>query len=80
MQTKHFNKVTCFGSGFVGAPTSAVLALKNPDTKFFVYDINKALIEKWNSGCPIYEEGLEEIINKVRNVNLFFTSDEKTAL
>lgn len=25
-------KVSCFGAGFVGLPTSSVLALKNPDT------------------------------------------------
>jgi UDP-N-acetyl-D-mannosaminuronate dehydrogenase len=24
-------KVACFGAGFVGLPTSSVLALKNPD-------------------------------------------------
>jgi UDPglucose 6-dehydrogenase len=56
------------------------LALKNPHAKFYVFDINKTLIEKWNVSCPIYEEGLEEIINKVRNVNLFFTSDISVAL
>ncbi len=26
-------KVGCFGAGFVGLPTSAVLSLKNPDSK-----------------------------------------------
>lgn len=29
MNTEKF-KVTCFGAGFVGLPTTSVLALKNP--------------------------------------------------
>jgi len=32
-------KITCFGAGFVGLPTSSVLALNNPDSQFIVYDI-----------------------------------------
>ena len=26
-------KITCFGAGFVGLPTSSVLALNNPDSQ-----------------------------------------------
>ena len=29
---------------------------------------------------PFTKRGLEDLVNKVRNVNLFFISDEKTAL
>jgi len=28
-------KVSCFGAGFVGLPTSTVLAIKNPDKQVF---------------------------------------------
>lgn len=34
-------KVTCFGAGYVGGPTMAMMALKCPDISFIVYDLNQ---------------------------------------
>jgi UDPglucose 6-dehydrogenase len=46
-----------------------------------VADINKSQIAKWNSdNLPIYEPGLEEIVRKVRGVNLFFSDDVDEAI
>jgi UDPglucose 6-dehydrogenase len=68
--------VSCLGAGYVGGPTMAVLALKCPDVKVIVADINKKQIAKWNSEkLPIYEPGLDEVVKAVRGKNLFFTAD-----
>ena len=54
----------------------AMLALKNPDYKVIVVDINSERIKAWNSeNLPIYEPGLLEIVHKVRDKNLFFSTD-----
>ena len=65
------NSICCIGAGYVGGPTMAVIALKCPDIKVNVVDINKSKIDLWNSKdldkIPIYEPGLKEIISKTRN-------------
>jgi UDPglucose 6-dehydrogenase len=54
----------------------AVLALKCPHLRITVVDINPASIESWNSDeLPIYEPGLDDIIQKTRGRNLFFSTD-----
>lgn len=74
-------KVVCVGAGYVGGPTMAVAALKSPDVDVYVVDLNKALIEKWNSDkLPIYEPGLDEVVQQCRGRNLFFTSDVQNAV
>jgi len=71
-------KILCIGAGYVGGPTMAVIALKCPEYKVTIVDINEDKIRKWNSGeLPIYEPGLKEIITKVRGSNLFFSADNK---
>ena len=70
--------ICCIGAGFVGGPTMAVIALKCPDIKITVVDINKKKIDSWNGDLdqlPVYEPGLSEIISKVRGVNLFFSTE-----
>jgi len=70
--------ICCIGAGFVGGPTMAVIALKCPDLKITVVDINKKKIDLWNGDLdqlPVYEPGLSKIINKVRGVNLFFSTE-----
>ena len=68
--------ILCIGAGYVGGPTMAMLALKNPDYKVIVVDINSERIKAWNSeNLPIYESGLLEIVHKVRDKNLFFSTD-----
>lgn len=74
-------KILCIGAGYVGGPTMAVIALKCPEYKVTIVDINEEKIRKWNSGqLPIYEPGLEEIITKVRGSNLFFSADIKSGI
>jgi UDPglucose 6-dehydrogenase len=68
--------ILCIGAGYVGAPTMAMIALKCPDYKVTVVDINAARIDAWNSDrLPIYEPGLDDIIGKTRGRNLFFSKD-----
>ncbi len=71
--------ICCIGAGYVGGPTMAVIAEMCPFLNIFVVDTNKARVDLWNSSdikkLPIYEPGLDEIIMKVRNKNLFFSCD-----
>ncbi len=68
--------ILCIGAGYVGGPTMAMIALKNPGYKVTVVDINSERIRAWNSeNLPIYEPGLLEIVHKVRDKNLFFSTD-----
>jgi UDPglucose 6-dehydrogenase len=69
--------ILCIGAGYVGGPTMAVIASHCPQHRFTVVDINRERIKAWNSDhLPIYEPGLDEIVQKVRNKNLFFETDE----
>ena len=77
-----FNKtILCIGAGYVGGPTMAMIALKNPECKVIVLDINPERINAWNSdNLPIYEPGLLEIVKEVRDKNLFFSTDIKNSI
>jgi UDPglucose 6-dehydrogenase len=73
--------ITCIGAGYVGGPTMAVMALKNPDIKFHIVDINQARIDAWMSDVlPIYEPGLDEVVRQTRGKNLFFSTNVKGAI
>lgn len=76
--------ICCIGAGYVGGPTMAVLAQKNPHINVTVVDINKDRIASWNNdnldGLPIYEPGLKEIVNEARGRNLFFSTDIDKAI
>ena len=53
--------ICCIGAGYVGGPTMAMIALKCPDIRVSVVDMNAARIAAWNSETlPIYEPGLDE--------------------
>tara|TARA_B110000003_G_C16625330_1_gene524672 strand:+ start:212 stop:1588 length:1377 start_codon:yes stop_codon:yes gene_type:complete len=71
--------ICCIGAGYVGGPTMAVIALKCPEIKINIVDINKNKIDQWNSKnldkLPVFEPGLSEIISEVRDKNLFFRTD-----
>lgn len=71
--------ICCIGAGYVGGPTMAVIALKCPEIKVTVVDHDKTKIDLWNdadiSKIPVFEPGLQEIIQKTRNKNLFFTTE-----
>lgn len=74
-------KISCFGAGFVGLPTSSVLAFKNPDKDFVVFDIDEKRIKLCIEGkIPIYEPGLEETFTQVYGKNLNLTCNIADAL
>ena len=78
MQVKN---ICCIGAGYVGGPTMAVMAEKNPDIKITVVDANLERIKAWNGPLdklPIYEPGLSEVVEKARGRNLFFSDDIPT--
>ena len=54
----------------------AIIALKCPDIKVNVVDLNEQRVKEWNSeSLPIYEPGLYEIVKEVRGKNLFFSTE-----
>jgi UDPglucose 6-dehydrogenase len=68
-------KICCIGAGYVGGPTMAMIAHQCPDIAVHVVDINEHRIAAWNSGnLPVYEPGLQEIVEVQRGKNLFFTT------
>ena len=71
--------ICCIGAGYVGGPTMSVIADKCPNIIINVIDINEERIAAWNSpnlnNLPIYEPGLDNIIKKCRDKNLFFTTE-----
>jgi UDPglucose 6-dehydrogenase len=74
-------KICCIGAGYVGGPTMAMIALKAPDIEVRVVDMNAARIAAWESGTlPIYEPGLDEVVQKTRGKNLHFSTDVKGAI
>lgn len=76
-------KICCIGAGYVGGPTSAVIASNNPDIQVTVVDYNKERIAAWQTdSLPIYEPGLLEVVKEARDSkspkrtsNLFFSTD-----
>eukprot|EP01079_Euglenida_sp_SAG-EU17-18_P009207 gene9207-1655_t len=75
------HRIFCIGAGYVGGPTMAVIAHKCPDVKVTIFDVNQARIDAWNSSnLPIYEPGLQEIVEGVRGRNLFFTTKDEEGL
>ena len=78
------NTICCIGAGYVGGPTMAVIAQKNPNIKVVVVDINQARIDAWNnediSQLPIYEPGLDTVVKEARNRNLFFSTNVEDAI
>ena len=84
MKNKNIKNICCIGAGYVGGPTMAVFAEHCKDVNITVADINESRINSWNetdtSNLPIYEPGLDEIILKCRNKNLFFTTNIKESI
>ncbi|OXU18371.1 hypothetical protein TSAR_015802 [Trichomalopsis sarcophagae] len=69
-------KICCIGAGYVGGPTCSVIALKCPHIRVTVVDKSYERIAQWNSSkLPIYEPGLDDVVQQRRNKNLFFSTD-----
>lgn len=74
-------KICCLGAGYVGGPTMSVISKMCPDIKVTVCDLNERRIAAWNSdNLPIYEPGLQEIVEEARGRNLFFSTDIDAAI
>ena len=77
----HSLSICCLGAGYVGGPTMAMIAAKCPDIRVTVCDPNEQRIAAWNSDTlPIYEPGLQEVVESARGKNLFFSTDVKGAI
>ena len=78
------NSICCIGAGYVGGPTMSVIAQKNPNIKVTVVDLNAQRIADWNdkdlTKLPIYEPGLDKVINMARGRNLFFSTEIDKAI
>ncbi len=73
--------ICCIGAGYVGGPTMAMIALKCPDIKVHVVDINPERIAAWNSDTlPVFEPGLLEVVKTARGRNLFFSTNVDAAI
>ena len=69
-------KICCIGAGYVGGPTMAMIASKCPDIRVTVVDLNEQRIADWNSdNLPVYEPGLQSIVEHTRGKNLFFSTN-----
>ena len=68
-------RVTVFGSGYVGLVTGACFA--DVGNHVVCVDIDEAKVERLNRGeIPIYEPGLDDVINRARQAGrLSFTTD-----
>ena len=73
------NRICCIGAGYVGGPTMALIAKKNPKIIVTVVDINHERIKLWNSKdlnyLPVFEPGLDKVIQETRGKNLFFSTE-----
>ena len=76
--------ICCIGAGYVGGPTMAVIAAKCPQVNVTVVDLNAARIDAWNdtdlSKLPVYEPGLDKIVEEARGRNLFFSTQVEEAI
>ncbi|RRJ86351.1 nucleotide sugar dehydrogenase [Paenimyroides tangerinum] len=81
---RKINKIACIGAGYVGGPTMAVIAQRNPNIDVTVVDLNAIRIAAWNDAdltkLPIYEPGLDQIVAEARGRNLFFSTDVESAI
>ena len=77
-------KITCIGAGYVGGPTMSVIAQKNPHIDITVVDLNQSRIAAWNDenleNLPVYEPGLDVVVQEARGRNLFFSTDVNSAI
>ena len=81
---KKIKNICCLGAGYVGGPTMSVIALKCPEIKVNVVDLNVDRIAAWNDvnleNLPIYEPGLAKVVKQTRDINLFFSTDIPKAI
>ena len=76
--------ICCMGAGYVGGPTMAVIADHCPNIQVTVVDLNQQRINAWNdsdlSRLPVYEPGLDCVVDRSRGRNLHFSTDVDAAI
>ncbi|MBM5826994.1 MAG: nucleotide sugar dehydrogenase [Cyanobacteria bacterium M_surface_7_m2_040] len=76
--------ICCIGAGYVGGPTMAVIADRCPGVQVTVVDLNQARIDAWNSPdlskLPVYEPGLDAVVERCRGRNLHFSTAVDAAI
>jgi len=73
--------ICCLGAGYVGGPTCCVIAQQCPHIGVTVVDKDPDRIAAWNSTqLPIYEPGLDKVVEEVRGRNLHFSTDIEAAI
>jgi len=73
--------ICCLGAGYVGGPTCCVIAQECPHIEVIVVDKDPDRIKAWNSDrLPIYEPGLDKVVEEVRGRNLHFSTDIEAAI
>lgn len=84
MSNCQINNICCIGAGYVGGPTMSVIALNCPDIRVNVVDLNNDRIKAWNSenlsNIPVFEPGLQEVIQECRGRNLFFSTNVEESI
>ena len=79
MNKKLIKNICCIGAGYVGGPSMAVIALNCPELIVNVVDIDSKKIDAWNSDSlselPVFEPGLDKVVESCRGRNLFFSTD-----
>ncbi|KAK5046160.1 hypothetical protein LTR84_008617 [Exophiala bonariae] len=86
--TPKVKRVCCIGAGYVGGPSGAIIASKNPHVQVTIVDLNSQRIQAWNSeSLPVYEPGLAGIVKTARDgipgfrkANLFFSTQVDKAI
>lgn len=69
---KQLQNVLYIGSGYVGSLSAITMAVQNPGVEFRVFDINRKLIDKWNSAhndedeLPFFEPQLQEFYSRAK--------------
>lgn len=81
-KTSRIQNICCIGAGYVGGPTCAVIANRNPDINVTVVDLSEPRIAAWKSSTlPIFEPDLYEVVEVARDgtdgrtPNLHFSTD-----
>jgi UDPglucose 6-dehydrogenase len=78
------SKICCIGAGYVGGPSMAVMADSSPGVDIEVVDVDQQRIDAWNNlngaSLPIYEPGLQQVLDRVRGHNLHFSTDVAGAI
>jgi UDPglucose 6-dehydrogenase len=76
--------ICCIGAGYVGGPTMAVIADRCPDIQVLVVDLNATRIAAWNdadlSRLPVFEPGLDAVVDRCRGRNLHFSTEVDAAI